>query len=595
MKRVLEQNTGFRARAVTVGALLVVLVYLLVMSSRTGQRDFELAKYWIDEVQVANVQVDSAIFLLSFELQMDFDQVTEQARAMRLAAERVAEQVDGGEAVLAPVMRKLEIVEEFKSLHAVLRNSRAIAQQMVAALWQSELTGDLQATEQLFAVERALLEYFGRRDAVSGEALLATLDDTAQSGLPMAATPEWASLDAHARNFLDYNDRLARLYEDPVYLELPEQLYEQGLAIAERLVDVQEQGFRYRIALFVVALLLLAFSAAMVARVRRYFVMLARANDELEARVELRTEELATANEALKAEMAERENVESQLRIAQKLESIGQLAAGIAHEINTPVQYVSDNVSFLEGMWRDLEPVLDDYEQIVQGHEIDRERSRALLEQADVGFLREEVPSALEHSALGLRQIGHIVQAMKNFSHPGSEGFHPTDLNAAIENTVTVARNEWKYIAEVSLDLDEALPAVVCNLSAFNQVVLNLLVNAAHAIDDTRDGDGFGRIGISSRRVGNRVEIAVEDDGPGVPVDLRDRVFDPFFTTKKVGKGTGQGLSIAHRIVEQHHGTLTVEQSGWGGARFVIRLPLPEETFEKGGADAERSAAGAAA
>lgn len=220
--------------------------------------------------------------------------------------------------------------------------------------------------------------------------------------------------------------------------------------------------------------------------------------------------------------------------------------------------------------------MLDDYERAASGAALDPVRVRRTWAAAAAVRLRTEVPVALGQASAGLEQISKIVLAINNFSHPGSETSCPADLNTAIGNTVTVASNEWKYVADVELDLDRSLPAVSCNVSAVNQVILNLIVNAAQAVAAAAPrGSVRGRIRIATRRLAEEAEVSVEDSGPGVPAEIRHRIFDPFFTTKDVGKGTGQGLAIAHRIIHrQHGGTLTVEEAAIGGARFVIRLPL---------------------
>ncbi len=275
--------------------------------------------------------------------------------------------------------------------------------------------------------------------------------------------------------------------------------------------------------------------------------------------------------------------MQAQLMLAQKMESIGQLAAGIAHEINTPTQYVNDNTRFLRDAFGDFQKLLERHQQLLdiarEGavpaemiEEIDR-----LATEVDLNFLIAEIPTAIEQSIEGLNRVGMIVRAMKQFSHPDQDEPELTDLNKAIENTVTVARNEWKYVAEVELDLDPQLPAVPCHAGRFNQVVLNLIVNAAQAIAEVaKDGDGpLGKIRIATLRAGEQVEIRVVDSGPGVPDAIRDRIFDPFFTTKQVGKGTGQGLAIAHNIiVEQHGGSIEIVSEAGKGATFVLRLPL---------------------
>jgi len=202
-------------------------------------------------------------------------------------------------------------------------------------------------------------------------------------------------------------------------------------------------------------------------------------------------------------------------------------------------------------------------------------RRLEIWSKADMDFVRSELPIALGAAGAGLKHISRIVLGMKEFSHPGSEELQPADINRAIDTTITVAKSELKYVAQLHTDFG-VLPTVHCNVSSFNQVMLNLIVNAAQAIGERVRNEELGNIWIKTSRLPAHVEIRVEDDGPGVPETIREQIFDPFFTTKEVGKGTGQGLSIAYRVVcQQHGGTLTMEPRAGGGACFVIRLPVP--------------------
>lgn len=274
-------------------------------------------------------------------------------------------------------------------------------------------------------------------------------------------------------------------------------------------------------------------------------------------------------------DLTELRQMEQDLAQARKLESIGQLAAGIAHEINTPLQYLADNFSFVQessksclellGRMHDSPTPCPDLE--------------AALENMDFEYLREEMPEALQQSIEGLERITNIVLAMREFSHLSVEK-SSADLNAGIMSTVTVTRNEWKYIAELTTVLDPNLGNVCCYLSDLKQVVLNLIVNASHAIADQRhkDPDFKGRIQVSSSRQGDCVRVAVTDNGPGIPRQVRHRIFDPFFTTKEVGLGTGQGLSIARRIiVERHLGEIDFECPPEGGTTFWFTIPIERE------------------
>ncbi|GIX49666.1 MAG: hypothetical protein KatS3mg131_3877 [Candidatus Tectimicrobiota bacterium] len=281
----------------------------------------------------------------------------------------------------------------------------------------------------------------------------------------------------------------------------------------------------------------------------------------------------------LGADITERKLLQSQLAQAQKLEAIGQLAAGIAHEINTPTQYVGDNLRFLRDAFADLLTLLDAYQESGCGER--QQELEALAARLDLPYLRQEIPVALEQALDGVERVATIVRAMKDFSHPGVEEKTPIDLNKALESTVTVARNEWKYVAELVLDLDPDLPLVPCLPGELNQVFLNIVVNAAHAIADVvGDGSqGKGTIRVSTHRDGDWVEVRISDTGTGIPEAIRERIFDPFFTTKEVGKGTGQGLAIAHDVVvKKHGGHLTFETEVGKGTTFIVRLPVGETT-----------------
>jgi len=281
-------------------------------------------------------------------------------------------------------------------------------------------------------------------------------------------------------------------------------------------------------------------------------------------------------------DVTERIQMERQLRQAQKLESIGQLAAGIAHEINTPTQYVSDNTVFLQRAFAGLMDAVAAGSTLLEttrtGHVDDDAiaTAEAAFKKARLDFLQKQVPPAFEQSLEGLEQVSRIVGAMKEFSHPAQDKTG-LDLNRAIQSTITVARNEWKYVAEMHTGFDESLPLVPCLPGEFNQVILNIIVNAAHAIGDVvGDGaDGRGQITVTTRHAGDFAEVRITDTGAGMSEDVRARIFDAFFTTKEVGRGTGQGLAIAYNvIVEKHGGTIDVESAPGAGTTFIICLPL---------------------
>ena len=280
---------------------------------------------------------------------------------------------------------------------------------------------------------------------------------------------------------------------------------------------------------------------------------------------------------------AERKGMELQIQQGQKLESIGRLAAGVAHEINTPTQYIGDNTQFVRDSFQDLLPVLNAPRKLLDAFRDNRMTAELLLateqvlKKADVDYLIEEIPKAVEQSLQGVERVAKIVRAMKEFSHPGTEDKTQVDLNHAIDSTLTVARNEWKYVAELVTEFDPTLPPVTCLPGEFNQVILNLTVNSAHAIADTiKEGDtAKGTITVTTKRDGDWAEVRLRDSGTGIPESARAKIFDPFFTTKGVGKGTGQGLAIAHSVItDKHGGTIAFETEMGKGTVFIIRIPI---------------------
>jgi len=282
--------------------------------------------------------------------------------------------------------------------------------------------------------------------------------------------------------------------------------------------------------------------------------------------------------------------MESQLLQAQKLESIGQLAAGIAHEINTPTQYVSNNIQFLKDTFSEINTLLGKYSSLYEASKKGTITPKLLneigdaIKEADVEYLTEETPKAINQSLEGLESVAKIVRSMKDFSHPGTEEKEAIDINKAIESTITVSRNEWKYVANVETDFDSNLPLVSCFPGDFNQVILNIITNAAHAIADVvaEKKTDKGLISIRTRLDGEWVEISMSDSGAGIPEEIRANIFDPFFTTKEIGKGTGQGLAITHfAVVEKHGGTITLHTEVGKGATFIIRLPISASKFKK--------------
>ena len=290
----------------------------------------------------------------------------------------------------------------------------------------------------------------------------------------------------------------------------------------------------------------------------------------LESTVRKRTASLHAKTVELQEEMNQRKELETQLVHAQKMEAVGQLASGIAHEINSPSQFANDNILFLKDA--------------VAGF-ISKLRGEATApDQKELQFLAENAPEAAEQAEEGITRITTIVKSMKNFAYKDAESAKkPSDLNQAIQSTIVVATNEWKYHAELQLELDENLPFVPCNIGEVNQVVLNLVVNGAHAIRDRFQDGKKGNLKVSTKHYADAgcVVVSINDNGGGIPKKVQTRIFEPFFTTKEVGVGTGQGLAIAHNvIVKSHSGQIWFETQVGVGTTFFIKLPMIQESTQ---------------
>jgi len=284
---------------------------------------------------------------------------------------------------------------------------------------------------------------------------------------------------------------------------------------------------------------------------------------------------------AVVKDVSEMIRLEMELRHSQKLESVGRLAAGIAHEINTPIQFVGDSVRFVREAVDDFVSIVGSYQKLRAELEGDPRwapeaaRLAEMEDAADVAYAIENVPTAAERCLDGLQRVTTIVRSMKEFAHPDAREKQPCDVNHALQTTLAIARNEYKYVADIETDLGE-LPLVLGHGGELNQVFLNLLVNAAHAIGDVVAGTtARGTIRIKTRRDQDDAVIEIGDTGTGIPAAVRDRIFEPFFTTKEVGRGTGQGLAISRSVVvDKHGGSLTFETETGRGTTFIIRLPL---------------------
>lgn len=271
-----------------------------------------------------------------------------------------------------------------------------------------------------------------------------------------------------------------------------------------------------------------------------------------------------TEQRALAKEMAQ----------AQKLEAIGQLAAGVAHEINTPVQFVGDNLVFITDAWRDTMGYLEAMQKALDSTQ--REALQRRAEAIDLDYLKREVPTSLSDGHDGLQRVAELVRALKEFSHQDGGSLEPADINAIIQRSAVLARGELKHLAELELQLED-VPRVACLPNALGQVMLNLLVNAAHAVEErsARERDCPRRIVVHTRVVGDELAISVKDTGQGIPPAVQERIFEPFFTTKPMGKGTGQGLSLVRSVITQRHkGRIAVESTVGQGTTFTLFIPL---------------------
>lgn len=289
-------------------------------------------------------------------------------------------------------------------------------------------------------------------------------------------------------------------------------------------------------------------------------------------------------------DISERKALERQVNMSQKLQSIGQLAAGIAHEINTPIQYIGSNISFLSESFDNLLAIHKRYTELMErakakdGDDIFLaiEEVTQQVEALDLEFLQEEIPHAVQESLSGIDQVASIVKAMKQFAHPEQDNLTSVDINSALEQTAAISKNEWKYVAELQLDLDSTNPVIDGYPGPLNQVFLNMIINAAHAIQEQIGEAGpKGRISIRTTSNASAVIVAISDTGCGIPADKIQKIFDPFYTTKAVGKGTGQGLSIAYTIVtDKHKGAIEVASKVGEGTTFTIRLPIHQQITE---------------
>lgn len=285
--------------------------------------------------------------------------------------------------------------------------------------------------------------------------------------------------------------------------------------------------------------------------------------------------------------VTERNRLEVELRHGQKLQAVGSLAAGIAHEINTPIQFIGDNLRFLRDEFPGIANLFGKYQELEQASRLGQippqllDGLHAAREACELDYLLSEVPRAMNQSLDGIARVASIVRAMKAFSHPDLGEKTSSDINEGLKTTLIVARNELKYVADVETDFGD-FPPVTCYPGDLNQVFLNLLVNAAQAIEDVVKPSGQkGKIKVVTRVEDGFAVVSISDTGCGIPESIQNRIFEPFFTTKEVGRGTGQGLALARSIiVDKHGGTLSFDSQVGIGTTFTIRLPIDSSSIQ---------------
>jgi signal transduction histidine kinase len=565
-------------------ATLSVASALVLGASNTGKRDYDRSNLVLSSAAWFENETEAAVLRLRSYLNDGFDYITSLQIASRdLLAALDSRQPDFDD-LSAALRQDARLIDDFKAQHAIFRNSLYSFQRLIVDYRATGfLRGNAPYREPIGQLERAVLRYafLGTLDeSQTIDALTAAIEDDSAFA-PVVESADWRFLKAHIDRIIDSTPLILKIDQERSALGVENRINAHIAAAEMSYTETAKRASYYLYALFALAVGLLTFAGFKISQVRRYVAVIEAHGVELENRVTERTADLAAANDQLKRDAAEREQMQEDLLQARKLESVGQLAAGIAHEINTPIQYVGDNLGFLENAFDDLRECLDGIKgAVLPSQAVTSEQITSLLDKADLEYLWDEAPKALAQSRDGVKRVSDIVHAMKTFAHQ-SNTMEDSDLNSAIKSSVIVTSNEWKFVADTVLELDESLPKVPCLLGEFNQVIVNMIVNAAHAIADTQSNSGAdasterGTITICSRHVADYVEIDIEDSGTGMDEATQARVFDPFFTTKEVGKGTGQGLMIAHRvIVDKHHGRIDIRSAPGSGTTFTIRLPL---------------------
>ncbi|NVM80014.1 signal transduction histidine kinase [Duganella sp. SG902] len=480
---------------------------------------------------------------------------------------------------------KAALMEAFKSHNAVLQNSRAFLRTA-----QEDLnTLDGHAAGQAAAIgNQVLLDTLiyaqapSAAQALQVEGGLAALAK-AGGGLDETGRERSELFTAHVRTVLREraitDQLLASIAEAPTAARIDD----ISAALGERQQRAVQQLQTYRLALSLLALLLLASLALAALRLMRNHATIKRvnhqlhlANAHLEQRVEARTAELLQANGRLQREMAERKQLECRLVQTEKLASIGQLAAGIAHEINNPLAFLASNFGMLEEHLDSLFEMLSVYEaaeSCIASAEISA-RLSGTRARIDLAYLKADLPALVAESRGGMDRVGKIVQDLKDFSHVESEqNWVWADLRGGLQSTLNLISSDLRQVADIVTDFAPVLE-IECLPSQLNQVFMSMLMNAAQALGPQR-----GRITVRTGGAGAEVWVEISDNGHGIAPEVLPRIFDPFFSTRGIGKGTGLGLSLAYGIVAHHRGRIEVQSAPGQGSTFRVTLPISQRTM----------------
>jgi signal transduction histidine kinase len=563
--------------------ILVVMITLTVTLAQIARFNHAALAKQLYELQDDHAMLANEVLLARGGRRPDYQALVQAADRVRRSAERLSEQLPESAGDFDANLRTsvsdyidtvsplLGRVEAFKTANAVEHNSlhslSALADEVVALTADSE-------RHVVAAVEKLLREVLvysvdgSIANQTSVGVLLRQLQQM-ESKVSRDVASVLALIVSHVAKLLEVRPQLDQHLDAIIASPAGQALTQTMMHVAD--LDAQNARTQrlLQFGLIMASASLLGYVGTTLWQLRRAVRELDAANSMLEQTIEARAAELKLQGQ--------------QLHQAQKLESIGQLAAGIAHEINTPMQFVHDNVEFLSDCSQKLFAVIDAYQRNLDtsGPNVNWNERAAKVAQAtqsaNFELIHREAPIAIEESLEGIRRVIHIVRAMKEFSHPGQENRIGVDLNNAVKSTITIARNRWKYAADLELDLDPDLPTLRCVPADINQVLLNLIVNAADAIAE-KHGENSGqkgRITVRTRRDRDEIIVEVADTGCGIPDTIRNRIFDPFFTTKDVGKGTGQGLAICYNvIVTKLEGSISVESTPGQGTRFRITIPI---------------------